>query len=56
VIEQACIAAAKWPGRVVVAVNISMAQLGKTNIVETVTNALSRSGLPADRLARISHG
>ena len=50
VIEQACMAAAKWPGRVVVAVNISMAQLGKTNIVETVTNALSRSGLPADRL------
>lgn len=50
VIEQACMAAAKWPGRVVVAVNISMAQLGKTNIVETVTTALSRSGLPANRL------
>lgn len=50
VIEQACLAAASWPERVVVAVNISMAQLGRTNLVETVTGALARSGLSPERL------
>lgn len=50
VIRQACEDAAKWPDPVRVAVNISAAQFRSANIVNTVIQALSRSGLPANRL------
>ena len=50
VLEQACREAATWPGDVKVSVNLSAVQFGRGDIVETVTAALKRSGLPARRL------
>ncbi|MFN8829480.1 MAG: EAL domain-containing protein [Labrys sp. (in: a-proteobacteria)] len=50
VIRQACREAALWPADVRLAVNISTAQLGRTNLVEVVTEALRESGLPAERM------
>ncbi len=49
-IEQACMAAASWPERVAVAVNLSPIQLEKPGLVEAVANALAVSGLNASRL------
>jgi predicted signal transduction protein with EAL and GGDEF domain len=50
VIERACREAALWPTEAVVAVNLSVAQVGKSNLVDIVTHALLRSGLPPSRL------
>jgi predicted signal transduction protein with EAL and GGDEF domain len=50
VIRQACAEAAKWPTTISIAVNLSPAQFKTANIVQTVLNALARSGLPAGRL------
>ncbi len=49
-IEQACIAAAGWPDRVSVAVNLSPVQFERPGLVEAVANALAVSGLKAARL------
>ncbi len=49
-IEQACMAAASWPERVSVAVNLSPIQLEKPGLVGAVGNALKVSGLDASRL------
>jgi diguanylate cyclase (GGDEF)-like protein len=50
VIRRACADAATWPGDVGVAVNLSPTQLGSTNLLPTVLNALAASRLPAERL------
>ena len=50
-IEQACRDAARWPADVSVAVNVSAAQLGKTDLVGVVTRALFAAGLEPRRLA-----
>jgi predicted signal transduction protein with EAL and GGDEF domain len=50
VIRQACREAALWPDDIRLAVNISTAQLGRSNLVEVVTQALAQSGLPANRV------
>jgi EAL domain-containing protein (putative c-di-GMP-specific phosphodiesterase class I) len=50
VLRQACEEAAKWPGEVKVAVNLSPAQLKTRNLVPTVMNVLAVSGMAADRL------
>jgi diguanylate cyclase (GGDEF)-like protein len=50
VIRQACADAAKWPGNIGVAVNLSPTQLGSANLLPTVLNALASSRLPAERL------
>ena len=49
-IEQACLAAASWPERVSVAVNLSPVQFDKPGLVEAVASALAASGLNASRL------
>ena len=50
VIRQACADAAKWPGHVGVAVNLSPTQLNSENLLPTILNALATSRLPAHRL------
>ncbi len=50
VISKACFEAAKWPGSVKVAVNLSPAQFRHRSIAEHVQAALELSGLPAGRL------
>jgi diguanylate cyclase (GGDEF)-like protein len=50
VLNQACRHATQWPEHTRVAVNVSAAQLGKSTLVKSVMEALSRSGLPAHRL------
>ena len=50
VLRQACAEAAKWPGEVSVAVNLSPAQFKSPTLPLVVINALARSGLAADRL------
>lgn len=50
VIRKACNDAAKWPGNVGVAVNLSPTQLGSKNLLPTIIHALASSGLPAHRL------
>ena len=50
VLRKACADAAKWPGDVKVAVNLSPIQVASANLVPTVVNALASSGLPACRL------
>jgi EAL domain-containing protein (putative c-di-GMP-specific phosphodiesterase class I) len=49
-LRQACKEAAKWPGTLSVAVNLSPLQFKELDICQTVTDALVRSGLSADRL------
>lgn len=49
VLRQACQEAAKWPSDIRVAVNVSSVQF-KTNLAMTVTSALARSGMAAQRL------
>lgn len=50
VLEQACMIAAEWPDHLTVAVNLSAPQFDNARIVETVQNALKRSGLMPHRL------
>ena len=49
-IRQACAAAATWPDRIKVAVNISPVQFKRPGLVDVVVSALAASGLPAGRL------
>jgi diguanylate cyclase (GGDEF)-like protein len=49
-IRQACAAAAQWPGKLKVAVNLSPVQFRGPGLVEVVVGALAASGLPAERL------
>jgi diguanylate cyclase (GGDEF)-like protein len=50
VLRQACAEAARWPGDMTVAVNVSAVQLRGTSLVRTVMSALGESGLRSDRL------
>lgn len=50
VVRTACIEAMSWPGEMVVAVNVSPLQFKADTLLETVSSALQRSGLPAHRL------
>jgi diguanylate cyclase (GGDEF)-like protein len=50
VLEKACLACASWPDHLRVAVNLSALQFEKDDIVGTIQNALSASGLPPSRL------
>jgi len=50
VLREACREAAKWPGHVKVAVNVSGEQLLDPNFAASVVGALSMSGLPPQRL------
>jgi diguanylate cyclase (GGDEF)-like protein len=50
VIRQACATAAKWPGDVRIAVNLSPIQFRNPGFVQVVVSALAASGLAADRL------
>jgi diguanylate cyclase (GGDEF)-like protein len=50
VLNAACTEAARWPGNLRVAVNLSAGQFRTRNLVATVTAALERSGLAAERL------
>lgn len=50
VIRTACTEAMSWPGEMVVAVNVSPLQFKADTLLETVSSALRRSGLPAHRL------
>jgi len=49
-LRQACVAAAGWPDRIAVAVNLSSAQVKAETLVLQVTAALAASGLAPDRL------
>ncbi|HEX8484148.1 putative bifunctional diguanylate cyclase/phosphodiesterase [Sphingomonas sp.] len=50
VLRTACEEAARWPGHLRVAVNVSAEQLQSPAFVATVASALANSGLPAERL------
>lgn len=50
VLKTACREAATWPAPITVAVNLSSLQLMLPNLVAVVSEALSRSHLPANRL------
>ena len=50
VIRQACAMAARWPGNLHVAVNISAAQFRSPGLVNTIVSALAASGLHPGRL------
>jgi len=50
VLEQACVEAATWPYHLTVAVNLSPLQFRGQALVTTVADALSASGLAAERL------
>jgi diguanylate cyclase (GGDEF)-like protein/PAS domain S-box-containing protein len=50
VLREACAEAARWPGHVRLAVNLSPAQFRDRGLVRTVISALAVSGLPAERL------
>jgi diguanylate cyclase (GGDEF)-like protein/PAS domain S-box-containing protein len=49
-LKQACQDVAKLPGNIRVAVNVSPAQFSNAGLPQVVTQALTSSGLPADRL------
>jgi EAL domain-containing protein (putative c-di-GMP-specific phosphodiesterase class I) len=49
-IREACATAAKWPGQLRVAVNLSPAQFRSAGLPLTVAGALAASGLAPDRL------
>ena len=49
-LQRACMDAAKWPGDVRVAVNLSPLQFRVGNLLSVVMDALKQSGLPATRL------
>ncbi|RYF05101.1 MAG: EAL domain-containing protein, partial [Oxalobacteraceae bacterium] len=50
VLMSACLAAASWPGELVVAVNVSPLQFKADTLLVTVAAALQRSGLAPSRL------
>ena len=50
VIRQACATAARWPGNLKVAVNISAVQFRNPGLSEVIVNALAASGLDPARL------
>lgn len=50
VLGTACADAVSWPSDIKVAVNLSPVQFRKTNLPEVVMSALTRSGLPPERL------
>jgi len=50
VLRQACAEAAKWPGNLKVAVNLSPVQFGSHTLLEDVTAALADSGLKPQNL------
>ncbi|MGE4482609.1 putative bifunctional diguanylate cyclase/phosphodiesterase [Acidocella sp.] len=50
VLHSACSAAASWPLDITVAVNLSPLQSRDPQIVDTITNILASTGLPASRL------
>jgi diguanylate cyclase (GGDEF)-like protein len=50
VLNRACAEAAQWPDEIAVAVNVSPVQFKSANFVQTITNALEKSGLPGTRL------
>jgi diguanylate cyclase (GGDEF)-like protein len=50
VIETACRQAALWPTDVIVAVNLSAAQVGKVDLVHVVDDAIARAGIAPSRL------
>ena len=50
VLRTACAEAAKWPGGLRIAVNISPVQFANPNLVTTVMNVLATTGLEPDRL------
>ena len=50
VLEKACQDAAAWPTDCKVAVNVSVWQLSRTDMVDEIENALVQSGLAAERL------
>ncbi|MCK9908970.1 EAL domain-containing protein [Microbacteriaceae bacterium K1510] len=50
VLRQACAEATRWPAEVAVSVNLSPAQFKSRNLIQSVSEALDKSGLPASRL------
>ncbi len=50
VLREACAEAARWPGELTVAVNLSPLQFKNANLVQTVTAALAAAGLSPRRL------
>jgi predicted signal transduction protein with EAL and GGDEF domain len=50
VLRRACAEAARWPGDLKVAVNLSPAQFRTRGVVQAVLSALAHSGLPPQRL------
>jgi EAL domain-containing protein (putative c-di-GMP-specific phosphodiesterase class I) len=50
VLREACAEAAKWPGEISVAVNLSPVQFRIGNLTQLVVSALAQSGLPSERL------
>lgn len=50
VLERACADAATWPSHLWVAVNVSAAQLARSDVGQSVTHALRQSGLSGERL------
>ncbi len=50
VLREACMQAAKWPGKMIVAVNVSPIQFANDLLPKIVENALAASGLPPERL------
>jgi len=50
VLQEACAEAARWPGELTVAVNLSPLQFKNANLVQTVTAALAAAGLSPRRL------
>ncbi|SCY49889.1 putative bifunctional diguanylate cyclase/phosphodiesterase [Microvirga guangxiensis] len=50
VLEQACMVATGWPKHIKVAVNLSPVQFRNKTLVQSVSRALSRSGLAPERL------
>ena len=49
-LRQACTEAMTWPGNIRVAVNVSPAQFAHPNFLTSVTQAISQSGITAERL------
>ena len=50
ILEQACLAASRWPAELRVAVNLSAVQFRSSSLIAQVADALTRTGLPPDRL------
>jgi diguanylate cyclase (GGDEF)-like protein/PAS domain S-box-containing protein len=50
VLRQACAEAARWPGELKIAVNLSPVQFRTGNLTHSILTALASSGLPASRL------